>query len=696
MAHDTEFIPAPPSGNEPTDATIQSPDISEAGKPRKDSIKDAGQAREIVKNLISASKNRQIVNSRITAKVNAEKPYEQCRLEAEGLGWRSNFTTRPLSQMIEKSYPRFVEAVNGLKYLTDSKLPSDWENATVKTEFFRAEITKLIRARKGWRDLVEAIAFENSLFGSAVVAWLDELSWFPKLFKQDESFLSDGTRQMAHTAQVIALREVYLPHELFAYIKDRDAADAAGWNLEKTIDQINKASPTQLQEMINSSRGLDTMYQNMIRELTMGVSYQAGASVVSVYSLLAQEVDGKVSHYRLAGPELELIFEKKDRFKSMDDAVSFFAFQRGNGTMYGSKGLGREIYELAGMIDRIRNEVVDRSILSGKTIVQGDLRQLHKFKMSVLGMTCIMPREWTVLEQRFDGNTEPFLRLDAYFGQIIDNLIGTVSTPNIQGEAFRSSAAINLLASREEEQRDSKLSRFLEFLVVMVSTMQRRICDPDVDDKDAKDLQKKFLEIMTREELDILANQPAASVVRDLTSFQRQMVAAIAQEKRGNPFYNARQLEIEDITARVDADFANKIILPSEDPTQVAEQQRLQMFELTLLSAGQPVPVSPRDNHEVHVAILMPTMEEVGAALQQGTTGTAIFEAMVAHLAEHYAQASAAGAPKEFLKQTKKFLDQANKTIGQLKQLDDEAEALAGESAQHDAELTAEGGTPAA
>lgn len=403
MPHDSDYIPSSPSDNDGDGSTISSPDISEAGKPRKNSVKDAAQARELVKNLIQASRNRQIVNSRIAAKVNAERPYDQCKLEAEGLGWRSNASTRPLATALEKAYPRYIEAVNGLKFLTDSKLSSEWENATVKTDFFRTEITKLIRARPGWRDLLETIAYENTLFGSAVVAWLDEIGWFPRVFKSEEHFLSDGTKQMAHTAQIVALRETYLPHELFEYIKDREAAESAGWNLTETINQINKASPAQLRDQINVSGNLDMMYQNLVRELSLGSSYQAGSSVVVVYSLLAQEVDGKVSHYRLAGTEMELIFEKRDRFPSMASAVSFFAFERGNGTMAGSKGLGRHLYELCGMIDRVRNEVMDRSIMSGKIIVQGDLRQLHKFKLSILGMTCIMPREWTLTEQKFEA-----------------------------------------------------------------------------------------------------------------------------------------------------------------------------------------------------------------------------------------------------------------------------------------------------
>lgn len=677
----------PENTDNPTGGLIQSPDLPESGKPKDKSIKDIPMAKEVVKTLISANRNRQIINSRIIAKYNSERPYDQSKLEAEGLGWRQNFTTKPLPQIVEKIYPRFVEAVNGLKYITNASLSSKWTNATVKTEAFRSGITKLVRGKKGWRNLLEDIALENALFGYAVAARLDESGWFPKVFKQDESFLSDGTKQCAANVQVIALKETVLPHELFAQIKDREAADGAGFNIENSIQVINKASPSQVRDSI-SGNSTDTWYQNAQRELTLGSSYMAGSTVIVTYHLLAREVTGKVSHYRLAGEDLMEIFSRDDRFDSMESALSFFAFQKGNGTMHSSKGIGREIYELAGMIDRIRNEVVDRSILSGKTLVQGDLRQLHKFKMSVVGATCIIPQEWKVLEQRIDGNTEPFLRLDAFFGTVADQLVGNVSPPQAagQGEAFRSPQAWQLLAAREEEGKDTRIARFLEFFVEMVGTMTKRICSPDVDEKDAKAFRKEMLELMTKEELDELADQPVAGTIRDLTNFERQMIASIATEKRGNPFYNARQLEIEDMTARVDSEFANKVLLPEADPTEQAEQSRLQMLELSLLTQGQSVPVSPRDNHEIHLGMLMPVAEQIGGALNQGQTGTAVFEAVVAHIAEHYNQAVGAGSDKKALKPVKEFIDGAAKAIAELKKLDTEAESLGAESQAHDAE----------
>jgi len=668
------------------DGLIQSPKIGPSGKPTQKSIKDVGMAKEVVKTIISAGRNRQIVNSRILAKYNAEKPYDSGQLKAEGLGWKQNFTTKPLPSMIEKVAPRFVRAVASQKYLTNSALSDRWQNSVEKTEKFRELITKTIRARVGWTTLVEDIGFDNALFGHTIVGWLDEFTWFPKHFKQDESAVSDGTKQLPSMAQVVVLRETFMPHELYSYIKDKESAETVGWDVSKTITAINKASPTQIQARLGPETSMEAWYQNAARELTIGASYMAGASVITVYTLLVREVEGKVSHYRLAGNDYDLIFEKEDRFDSMEDCVAFFAFQKGNGTLHGSKGVGRDIYEMAGMIDRTRNEIVDRSILSGKTLIQGDIKRIHTFKMSVIGSALIIPQGWNVLEQKFDGNVEAFLKLDAYFSMIVDQLIGSTSPPRIEGEAFRSPAAVNLYAEREEEQRDVRISRFLEQFVNMVSTMQRRLCDSETVEDDAKEMQKELLKHMTREELTELAKQPVAGTINDLTPIQRQMIVALAAEKRGNPLYNQRQLEVEDLNARMNADFSKRVLLPENDPTVQTEQQRLQQMELILLSQGQPVAVSPRDNHMIHLEVLMPIAEQLASAIMQGQAETAQLEPIVAHITEHYNRAVEQGVPKEQLKLIADFVKNAGKTLAQLKQLDEEAASLSQESQAHDEE----------
>lgn len=658
-----------------SDGLVNSPQLSEQGKRAVRSVKDADQARRVVRAMIEQNRARMVVNGRITAKYNAERPYRQGELEAEGLGWRSNFTTKPLPQMIEKVAPRFVEAVQGLKYLTNSSLPDEIEGAHHKTDVFRKAITDAIRGRKGWRVFLEDLAQENALYGFTCVAWLDEFTWFPKHFRQDEFFIPRGTKQLVNTAQLAVLKETYLPHELFRYIEDREAAETVGWKIDATIKAVNAAAPPSVRAVNNADPS--RVYEDLFRELSAGHSFEQGASVVEVYSLLVTEIDGQVSHYRLAGDGLDEIFVREDRFESMDDALAFFSFQKGNGTMHGSKGIGREIYELAGIIDRCRNEVVDRLVLSGKVFIQGDARSLKKFKMSVVGNAILIESGVSILEQRVDGNVEGFLKLDSYMGLLVDQLIGSVSPPKLEGEAFRSPEAWKLFASREEEGKDAKIARFLEQFAETIGTMQRRLCDPDTIDEDAKAMQKKLLEIMTREQLDKLAKQPVAGSVVDLTPQQRQQIAMLATESRGNLLYNQRALEKEKLTAVMNAEFADTVLLPDNDPTEQAEQLRAQQMELLLLSSGQPVPVSPRDNHKLHLSVVMPLLEKIAASIHEGQTGTAVLDVMAAHANEHVQMALSHGAKASEFSQESSLLKKLAPVIEQLHQLDTHAETLA-------------------
>lgn len=675
----SEPFPGTEKGN------ISSPQLDTSAKPTHRAIKNAAQAKEVVTKVTMDNRNRSIVNSRITAKYNAERPYVQADLDRDGLGWRQNFTTKPLPMMIEKVYPRFVEAVNGLKYLTSSALSDKWENSTEKTEKFRAGITQVIRDRKGWRTLVEDIAMDNALFGHTIIACLDEYTWFPKHFKYDESFITDGVKQCASAAQVVVLRETYLPHEFYDYIKDSDSAKGAGWNIQNSIEAINNACPSQLKDTLSVGGTTESWYQNAQRELNVGTSYQGGSNVIQCYTLFVREVTGKVSHYRLAGTELKLVYAMDDRFKSMDDCVSFFSYQKGNGTMHGSKGIGREIYELAGMLDRTRNEVVDRAIMSGKTLVQGETKQIHKFKMSVVGSMVIIPNGWTVVSQKIDGNIEPFLKLDAYFGMLTDQLIGSVSPRTFSGERV-TKAEVDLFAAREEEGKDAKVNRFLEQFTDMIGLMQRRICDEDTTDKPAKKFQADMMEIMTPEEFRELAGRPVAGSIRDLTPLQRQMTVAVCAEKKGNPLYNNRALEVEDLTARLGSDFVKKVLLPENDPTQQAEQLRLQQLELVLLMQGQAVPVSPRDAHMIHLKTLLPLAENVAGQVMQGQSNTAIFETVIGHMTEHFNLAVQQGAPKEELAQVADIVKKAGPVIAKMKEMDAQAQEMAAQSQALDAE----------
>jgi hypothetical protein len=317
--------------------------------------------------------------------------------------------------------------------------------------------------------------------------------------------------------------------------------------------------------------------------------------------------------------------------------------------------------------------------MSGKVLIQGDIKRIHTYRMNVVGASLVIPTGWQVLEQKLDGNVDPFIKLDAYMNQLIDQLVGSVSVPQMAGgggEAFRSPAAWNLLASRQQEGQDVRIVRFMEQFAAMMQGFQRRLCDKETIDEDAKAMQKRLLTVMTREELDELAACSTAGTVNDLTPVERQMIVALAQEKKGNPLYNQHQLEIEDVTARINADFAKRVILPENDPTVQAEQSREQDLETMLLSSGHAVAVSPRDNHLIHLQELMPDAEQLAAQMMQGQFQLPVLEAVLAHVNEHYQQAIAQGTKKEVLAEVADFVKKIGPALQKLAEIEQQKQQL--------------------
>lgn len=669
-------------------STVSVPELSRSLKPKRRAIRDAAQARRIITNLEQSSRERNLKNARIMAKYNAEKPYSQEELKAEGLGWKSNFTSKPLPMLIDKVAPRFSRAIESVKYLTNSSLPETFPNASEKTEAFRREITETVRAKPGWTNLIADTSMENALFGFTALCWLDEFTWFPKHFRQDQFFVPTGTQQQAASAQVIVLRETLLLHEIFSLVEDKEAADTAGWNLENTVNAINNAQP---ENRRNGDSNWERVYEDLIRESNVGMSHEAGALVVSVWHLLATEIDGKVSHYILtdntvqpkAGDsdvitnENDVLFEREDRFEDMASCASFFAFQHGNGKLQGSKGIGRDIYGIAAIVDRARNEVLDRLNLSGKVWVKCDDKAMRRFKMSVVGNVVMIGQGYDIQTVKMETGVSEFLELDQFLTQLLDQMSGATTPKAFEGERV-TKAAVDLFASREEESRDNIIGRFLTNFATMMSTLQRRMCSSDCSEKDAQEMQKRLLEVMSREELDHLAKSAVAETVKDYTETERQQIVMVASDARGNPLYNQRELERRKLSALISEEFAESVLLPEEDATVIAEQQRMQQLELLIIvgQAGE-MPVSPRDNHIIHLQVMAPAMEAAATeAVAQGVQGLEVLQALAAHAEAHFAAAEVEGAAKDKLAETGKFLKGLRKAIGQLEELEQQQAAV--------------------
>ena len=653
----------------PTDTGINAAGLVATGKDnskRNRAVTDVGHIFQIIGTLEQARRSQNEKNGRIQAKMNSERPHDEDKLKSEGLGYKSNFSTKPLSTTVGKVASRLTKAIQAARYLTAAELPDSIPDAKKKTELFRREFTNTVRRWPGWYNFCNEVNSENSTFGWAAVTWLDNSSWRPVFFRQDQAFFPDGTKQSSDAVQFAAFCQFIFPHELADFIRNRDAAETAGWDIEQTVKAINAARPPSIPGATSAPYTDLRRYQDAIRESSVSLSLVGGAKQIRLWHVFATEIDGKVSHYIGDGDAKTMLFSQEDRFEKVEDCLALFSYEQAS-TLMGSKGIGREVYELAGILDRSRNESVDRLQLAGKIIIQGPESKITRFKLTVLGNVILIPEGFTLSQNKVESSVNEFITLDDRLTQLLDQIAGGVSPRTFDRERV-TKTEVELFASREEEKRDDITTRSVtQWGNGPLSTMQRRMFSKDTTDKDAKKAREKLLQYMTEEELDELANQPALRTIEDFTQSDAQKIVLLAQESRNDPLYDHKKMEKRKLSVLVDSEFAEDVLLPDNDATVTAEQARGQLFENQLLAQGKPVPISPRDNHLIHIEVLKTEFEAVAQAAGQGDPrALQVAETWLQHWGQHLEAAGQSGADKAQLAPMVKELTDVAKQLGEI------------------------------
>jgi len=660
--------------------------VSESGKIERRAIPDLSMVRDVVSALKTANERRHTIGARILSKLNSTPPHDAAKLKQEGLGWKANFSTRPLGVLVERVVPRLVQVIDEARYLTSSRLPAEFPDSFAKTDFFRSSITAFVRENPEWRVLLEQFALNTALFGYSAALILDEYSVFPEVIPFEDLYIADGTPQVEGDVQLLVVRERYRPHELFALIENREAAKEAGWIIKDVIETINQSFAEGTRERYN---GLTEAlwYEAAKRELSTGVSYISGTRPITCFSVLVAELNGKVSHYRLAEGTDKVIFSRDDRFDSFRDILVFSTFRLGDGKVLSSRGMGRDLYDVAAVIDRIRCELVDRLSLSGKVMIKGDPRDLQRLQMSVIGNLLVIPANWELVTDEIRANPALFTEADGYIRQLLDEMVGAASPKFLKGERV-TSQQINLFAAREEEVRDAYNGRFLTSVAKLVGLVQRRLLLPTTD-ASARRLLARLRTRLTDEEIVLLCNSPSISTVRDFTAAERMILSQFASEQRGNPLFNQRALATLDVAARLGPDYVDAVLQPDPDPVQQAEQIRMQQLENKLLSEGQTVPVSARDAHEVHLGIWRVAVESfVPRVIDEKLPAETLYP-WYEHGAEHVKFLRQAKVSFPALDDIEKFLIEFGKMIQKLSEM--EKAAIAEAQAK---QAAVEGGVP--
>lgn len=622
---------------------------------RNPAILDGAQAWSVYTALETANRNRTSVNSELDARYFGKQPHDNEALRSVNQGWRSNFPTLSLAGMVDQVVGRLVSVVDNLRTLTNSKLRYGDEKAKAdmeeKTRKFQDGVTQTIRRWRGWRSLITSICKEVVLIGYSCPASIDQYEWRPRFYRSDKAFIAEGSAQFAESVQTAGFKQEVQIHEQFDYIskirekdgsvnekESREVAEVAGWNVEAVVDALNNSMPRQPTRDANANAA--RVYQDMAREINLGMSYQTGSKSVDWAILLAQETDtGKVSKFVInRNQSHQTLFQKYSLFDSMGDCIHLFTLEPGNLAYYGSKGMGRMLINITTAMDVAANDAVDAFRLSGLKTLIADAKGGINAQIKVTNPFVQVTTDAQLGEQDFKFDAEAFVTLYSKLGDIAQLAAGAY-LPNQLSKTEpgkdRTATEEMIDRQREVEAQQAFVARFLGQFYDMIFAMQKRLLDPESPDEESQKLQEMLLkEGLSRKEIEELRMTATVESIQDLAQVAWQAISSLYMIYKDNPHIDQVKLLKKDIAARSSPQIADELVLPDAiDPTSEAEQIRQQLQESAVMQLGDPIGISPRDMDKVHLDVIEQQINQaVPGLIAKARTGAPELEGILQNL----------------------------------------------------------------
>lgn len=613
------------------------------------------QAYQTYKNFVQDNRERNNKNAAIARKLNGEQPWNPRKLRAAGQGWRSNRPTGFMSSLLKRLTPPYKQVIDQLPLLTYSRFPAGVGGTEALQDVFRKAITDTIRHWSGWPDFLSQLVDEDIAFGYAAVGREDEFSWKPRMYRSDEAMFYVGCPQEASKCKIWGLKEDFFVDEIVEILREPQSAMDAGWRVENLIKKLNTAGK-QFENHADTDNA--RVFEDLIRENNLSASFTSSIRVVKAGHIFATNPSGGVDHYIFDREDGTALFFRRARYEKMEQCLTLFTAEVGDRTLHGSKGAGRALYNTHVSVEQARNLIQDALHLSGLLLMRRTNR-VGTGSSETPGLTvnhpfAIVGEGYEVLEKvQFSVDADAFFALDRNATAQAEIAVGAFMPGQIidQSGARRTASEVNYVASIDAQIRAGMLARFADQMFNLVDQLQRRICRPEVvqftNELFAKTQQTKLTPIfdfeawasleatgqsneyfyvqvpkyletdavecvfkmlaegLTIAQIVLLANSTSRANVDDAIASQSGVLDMVVARYSVDPMIDMVELKRRDISAKLGASAAERLMNLDLNPLSVLKQQRLQLIEMSAMLDGSQIPVDPTDDDKVHLDVLV-------------------------------------------------------------------------------------------
>lgn len=383
--------------------------ISPSGKPPKSRLKDAGAAFSIYQRLLDADVDSANQRVKVQAMLDGEAPYNPSTLKNLGQSYRSNLNFLEASADLEFALTAYSDLVNGVPQLAQVKTSfGDASQQGNYSQIISEEFDRVLR--KNWDEFYynqQRLAHEFVAYGVGFAFFEDDTDWRWKVAGLKDFYVPRGVPAAESRIEFCCARRSYYAHELYQYIKDPKAAREVGWDVDETRKAIIGAVPVD----VAGNRLEWEEIQVMLKDNDLSLSFARSAEIQTIHYYI-REFDGRITHAigLRDGSNINFLFRKDNRFANMGEAMVLFTYGIGtNGTLHSVRGLGYKVYPHIQVTNRLRNAIIDSTLLSTSVMIQPQtMEDLNNLTIAYNGPMAILPPNLNIVDR-----TQPNLAANA-------------------------------------------------------------------------------------------------------------------------------------------------------------------------------------------------------------------------------------------------------------------------------------------
>ena len=675
------------------------PSLDEKGRPVESRLKDVQSALGIYSTLMRADEKSAINRARVDAMFDGAPPYDQSKLISSGQHLKTNINCGDAQRLLDISLSAYVDLYSSLEKLVEVKgTVGERSQIGQQEDIVAEEVTHLLRSWPEFHSSYLRLCTTFIKHGAGVAYFDSPEDWKFRVGSFADILIPRQTPSSENAIDIAVGRRDYLLHELFAFVKNEDAAKKDGWNVDEVKRVIVENAKTTGRTYGSNSNFMD--YEALQAEMKNNDLYTGIQNpTVSVLHFWVREMDGSVSHYICAeSSPKDFLYKKVSRYPAPEQAYILFTYGVGsNGTYHSVRGLGHRIFHHIQTINRLRCQMIDGAMLSSAVMLQPDShRALEELNFTYYGAYAILSPNVNIVDKAVPNLSQSVMpALEDLTGQLQLNS-DTISTYGPQqGSPYRNQMQVVADLDVTTRLSGASLNLFYASWTRLLREVVRRIVENKRPDPAVKDFyarcEKRGVEKGFIKSLDVSRTKAVRSIGNG--SLANRMTALRELQGISGQFDDVgrRNLTRDIVSTRVGHDLADRYV-PAEVEKRPTTDTKIAFFENMQLSQGQSIPVISNELHGEHLTVHVPVLNEMIEAINTGQADPQqVFPALQAfyqHVGETLQFASGDPALEPLVAEGKQVLQYTEEAINNTAKALQKLEREAAEAAE------AEGSAP--